>query len=328
MTPLADSSRAWRSHGFGIGLESAFAIAGCPPGSTNRRPVVRLKFASRLELASALGADETSVIAHRPGPGGRALPRLLAHPRDGYVISAAGHGVFHVSPRGDVVRCAPNAVAPWLWQRSLVGSVLPFVSALHGLEAIHASAVIPHPGAAAIALAAGSGGGKSSVAAELLLRGAMLLADDVTAVEPGQGGVIAHPALGLLSLKPEAARSLDRRGLSQLGHRVGADGVSVRLSVTRHEAPTRLGSIYFLRPAFEARSVRLSRMSPPDPRVLLGSTFNVALRTPERLVAQLEACAAIARSVRLVRVEVPPRIDFSVVAGRLLADAATAARPE
>ncbi len=186
--------------------------------------------------------------------------------------------------------------------------------------------MVPGDGLPAIAVAARSGGGKSSVAAELILRGATLLADDVTAVEAGDTGVMAHPALGLMSLA-RTAPGLNALSRARLGVKVGSSTDSVRVSVRRYEKPVRLGAIYFLQPAVGSSSIRLTEVHPPDPRLLLASTFNVALRTRERLITQLETCAAIARSVRLVRVSLPPEGDFSALAGRLLADAELAGLP-
>jgi hypothetical protein len=40
---------------------------------------------------------------------------------------------------------------------------------------------------------------------------------------------------------------------------------------------------------------------------LLASTFNLVVDSPERLVKQLDVCAAIARSCRLFCLEMPPR---------------------
>ncbi|HXA42021.1 MAG TPA: hypothetical protein VNV65_03800 [Candidatus Solibacter sp.] len=330
MTRPTGSSGSWTNHGFGLGLRSAFPLAGCAPGSTDGRPPVRLELASRSELTAAFARKGTSVMAHRPGPSGRPLARLLAHPRSGYLISSPGHGLFQVSSRGDLVRCAPNAVAAWLWQRSLLGEVLPLVSALRGMEALHASAVVLGAGLPAIAVAGASGSGKSSLAVELILRGGALLADDVTVVENRRAEVVAHPALGLLSLNPVTAARLEHRFLDGgVGSRVGSSHHTIRLAVQREERPVRLGAIYFLQPGHQA-SVRLTEVRPADPRLLLGSTFNVALRTPRRLIAQLDACAAMAVSVRMVRVSLPAAVDFSIVAGRLLTDAQAAgllARP-
>ncbi len=321
MTQPAGSLGSWQNHGFGLALRSAFPLVGCEPGPTDDRPLVRLGLAVRSELTADFAPEGTSVIAHRHGPSGRPLARLQAHPRGGYLISSPGKGLFQVSARGDLVRCAPNAVASWLWQRSLLGEVLPFVSALRGMEALHASAVVPGAGLPAIAVAGASGAGKSSLAVELILRGAALLADDVTVVENRGAEVMAHPAMGLLSVRPAAAARLEQRILDG---RIGTSHDSIRLALRREEKPVRLGAIYFLQPPGAARSLRLIEVRTLRPGLLLGSTFNIALRTPQRLIAQLDACAAMATSVRMVRVNLPAAVDFSVVAERLLADAKAA----
>ena len=56
---------------------------------------------------------------------------------------------------------------------------------------MHASAVQGATGVTAFA--AFSGGGKSSVARQLMSRGALLFADDIIALPPADGELRAHP---------------------------------------------------------------------------------------------------------------------------------------
>jgi hypothetical protein len=109
---------------------------------------------------------------------------------------------------------------------------------------------------------------------------------------------------------------------------VGADRDSVRLAVARHEQALPLSAVYLLELAPRAKRPRLTALPSPDPRLLLGSTFNFAVRARGRLVTQLEVCAAVARSVRVVRVRIPSDTDQRALATRLLADADKVARAE
>ena len=283
---------------------------------------MRIEIADRADLAGALGLSDTAVIARRQTPTGRWMPYVYAHPRDGYLIRAPRYGLFHVSVDGTRVRCAPTAVPAWLWQRSLIGEVLPFVSTIRGLEALHACAVVPSAQAGAIALTGPSGRGKSSVAAQMLLNGATLLADDVVALETHGGEVIAHPAPGLMSLRAVTVRRLGASKVRRMGVAVGANSQATRIAVARYEGTVPLAALYFLESAAESRAIRLVAVPSPDPRMLLGSTFNFALTTPARLITQLDVCSAIASRVRVVRVRMPVPADYPQVALRLLADAA------
>ena len=77
--------------------------------------------------------------------------------------------IFHLSTDGRVLRCAPTDRDDPIWQRVLLDTVLWTVSLLRGYEQLHASAVRTADGV--IAFTAGSGGGKTSLAAEFLRRG-------------------------------------------------------------------------------------------------------------------------------------------------------------
>lgn len=305
----------WGGHGFGLALQASFPIAGCPSATPPRDlPLVTLEPSHRAALRRALGPGST-VIARRRGQDGTLVPDVRAHPSDGYLIDEGSVGVFHIAADGERVRCATGSVAAWRWQRHLIGRVLPFVSTLRGLEPWHASATVLS--GTAIALVGASGAGKSTIAAQLLLAGGRLLADDVVALATTPAGALAHPGLGLMSLRRAAVARLERGALGALGARIGADANSIRLAVARHEQPLPLGAVYVLRQADE---LRLEPEPEPDPRLLLGSTFNLALQGPERLTRQLDVCAAIARGARIVHLGVPAGGDPRVVAEALLED--------
>ncbi len=119
-----------------------------------------------------------------------------------------GHrAIFHLSTDGRILRCAPTERDDPIWQRVLLDTVLWTVSLLRGYEQLHASAVRTANGV--VAFTAASGGGKTSLAAEFLRRGAALYTDDILALEQRDGVVVAHrgPALMNLprSLVPEIA---------------------------------------------------------------------------------------------------------------------------
>ena len=313
----------WRSHAFGLELDSSFEPAGWhPDGSPPGFRKVRIGIAERGELRRAVPAGSETIAWSRTRAG-KEKPLILAHPRAGYWLQADGYGLFHVTTSGEEIRCAPLRVAPWRWQRFLVGQVLPFASTLNGYEPLHASAVAL--GGHAIAFVGGMGFGKSTLAAQLMLRGGRLIADDVVALaaEPGAGApraAVAYPGPGLMSLRRGAIERLGAGEVRRIGTRVGQDRDGMRLAVDRCDHSMPLSVLYLLEPMHRTKAVTLKTITEPDPRQLLGSTFNAALRNAQRLVRQLDVCAAVARSVRLVQIRVAPEADHHELADRVLAD--------
>jgi hypothetical protein len=106
--------------------------------------------------------------------------------------------VCHLDPTGTtLLHALLEGVAVEGW-RVVLDSVLFSVALLRGLEALHAGAVVGGEGA--IAIAAGAGGGKSTLLSALLADRFELLADDVLALEADQGTVLAHPGPPLMTV--------------------------------------------------------------------------------------------------------------------------------
>jgi hypothetical protein len=310
----------WRSHAFGLALDSAFPLDGCSESKALQdRPYVRLDLARYDSVQSALATADRTVLAERNDPARRWTVRVEARPTDGYLMTHSALGLFHVSCDAARICCSPYAVESWHWQRYLVGQVLPFVSALRGLEPLHASAVGLR--GTALAMVGASGRGKSSLAAELALAGAALFADDVVALEPVGEGVVAYPGTELLSLRWPTVESIGRARVESLGRCIGSDAEAIRLAVKRADMPLPLTTLYQLAAAPGTSSVRLSPILSPDLRLLLGASFISSVRTPARLTRQLDVCARIAKLVRIVRLEIPPRPDYGQIALEVLADA-------
>jgi hypothetical protein len=311
------SSGRWRSHAFGLAIQGTFAIDGwpasqVPPGL----PVVSLELDTDQRLGELL-AEGGKEVARRRARGGGWEPDVIRHPKAGYLLDERGFGLYRVSPGGRNVRCAAPFGESWRWQRHLVGRVLPFVSTLRGLEPWHASAVVVD--GQAVALAGQAGVGKTTLASHLILEGATFLADDVLAIQHVAGEIRAFPGPGLISLRRPAVEQLPSPELPTLGRCLGGDKDSIRLAVSRHEQPVSLSALYLLERA-PAGTSGLTPVERPDPRLLMGCAFNLALTTPARLVRQLDVCALVARSVRVVRVAIPPQAEPRGLARRIAAD--------
>ena len=154
-----------------------------------------LRAAPAAELPSLL--DEPRYLRNLQAYDGAAF--AMVEGPGGDVLFAYGRSaLFHLSDDLTVLRHAVGAPDDPAWQRVLLDTVLWTVSLLRGFELLHASAVTNDHGL--IALVARTGGGKTSLAAELQSRGATLFSDDIVALENTGGEVIAYPGPPLMNL--------------------------------------------------------------------------------------------------------------------------------
>lgn len=109
---------------------------------------------------------------------------------------------YYIHP--DRITChLPSAASQHLVEIHLLGAVLSLCLERKGLPALHASAV--EVGGRAVGFLAANKGGKSALAATLMQAGFPLLADDVLAVEAGDGTFRARPAYPTMRLWPDEA---------------------------------------------------------------------------------------------------------------------------
>jgi hypothetical protein len=240
----------------------------------------------------------------------------------GYRFYVRDVGVFELSLDGSRAVAGPAPDSGWHWRRYLIGQVLPFAALLQGLEVFHASAV--EVDGAAIALIGASGIGKSTLALNMHLAGAGFVTDDVMAVEVSGPRVLVHPGLAATKVRQAAAHLISGDLLERLGDPVTENEHEVRYRIQRPDGPLPLGTVCLLEPAEDGSDLKLVAED-PDPRKLLGGTFNLVVQDPSRLRAQLDTCTRIARTARYVRVSVPP--DPGPAAAARLLDA-LAARPQ
>jgi hypothetical protein len=199
---------------------------------------------------------------------------------------------FWLSKDLDELLCAPTDRQSPEWQRFLLDTVLGVTSLLRGFEALHASAVVRR--GALVAIIANTGGGKTSVAAELLRRGATLFCDDILALRRQLGSVAAYPGPALMNLPasgwmPEGAQTLARLGDEEWIQLNDAppDRAVPRAIFLLERAPGAPNQVTALPPS----------PLPLLPHVLATATLRQRARTRFELVADLAAGA------RLLRVE-------------------------
>jgi hypothetical protein len=288
-----------RSHAFGLGLDLRFPVSGLAPSAVRGLPRLELSASTEDAINRGWRPGAAEALARGRDRRGR-LMLTVDRLGDEHRIWARDHGLYRLVQSRTLLDCAPpRDTRPWRWQRALLGTVLPLAAVLRGYEALHASAV--EIDGKAVAVVARTGGGKTSVALNLVARGAGFLCDDVLAVETSPDGeVLAHPGPGVANLRHEEARRLEAVGCGL--EKLGEDAEGIRVELRRTEQPVPLERIYFLeRGATVVPAVH--HASGPAP--ILGATFNLIIRTPERLTNQLKIASRIATHVPLHRFAVP-----------------------
>jgi hypothetical protein len=281
-------------HAFGIDVDTSFPIPELPVrGGRDGFPRTRLEAADARRLQKDWPADEGRKVVDRTFPDGSPMLVVERH-EQGFHVWAPRYGRHAVSGDGGRVWSAVPRVPAWRWERLLFAQVLPLAAALCGRELFHASAVALEGGA--IAFVGLSGAGKSSVAAHLVARGALLVTDDVLAltVEPRADGVRAHSGTRLVGLDTNELATMTTAGRALFGAVLGrSDKAYLAVPVVDSSLPLR--ALYFLG-RNQGREIDISP-SEALASLLLGSSFLSYLDSSERLVRHLDVCARIAETV-------------------------------
>jgi len=181
---------------FGVNLAPEFEL----PGAWKRRPLaedaMRIVLCDEGEIEAVWSGGATPGWEGLFGDGERFM--CLRGRGGDHHFAYGAHATFHLSCDGRLLRCAPSDPADLAWQRVLLDSVLFTVALLSGYEALHAATVASPQGAWAIA--AFSGGGKSTLCSELLSRGHALVADDVSMVSRDGDSILVHPGPPVMNL--------------------------------------------------------------------------------------------------------------------------------
>jgi hypothetical protein len=229
-------------------------------------------------------------------------------PSAGYLLRAPGFGRILIAPDGTELLCDPEPESSE-WTMLLPAQALPLAATLRGYEVLHASGVVL--GGRAALFAGQTGAGKSSLAAALLCRGAALLSDDTVALEPREGKLIAHPGAALLQLQAAEHERLSARERAILGAPTTVLGKQ-RYSPSVTASPAPFGELFLLERS--GYGPPIERIEAVDPFALLASTFNLSVRTPERLTRHLDLAVALAATGRIHRLRVQPEMDATQLA--------------
>jgi hypothetical protein len=304
---------------YGLAVDGDVAV----PGLARAAPAA---LRGRVELSSAdawadAGGEAELLFSQPDALGGEAV--RLERSRAGYRIHIAGVADFAVAADGMRLDCRAGSAPAWRWQRLLAGHALPMAALLQGIEVLHAGAVALDVAGrrVAVAVAAGSHGGKSSLSINLALRGAGLITDDALAVEvTGDERVLAHPGLGAATLRTAEVEQLRRLGLADGLHVIGEDADAVRVLLEPEDAPLPLAAIYWPERDPSLTRARFTRLA-PEPRRLLTGTINLVLLDPARQRRHFDVSTTIAARVPLFRIGVPAAVGAAALAAEIEAHA-------
>jgi hypothetical protein len=228
----------------------------------------------------------------------------------GYLLWNRDHGRVLISGDGRELLCEPDP-ANAQWAAIVVAQALPLAATLRGLEVLHASGVVLDGTALLITGAAGAG--KSSLAAALMRMGGLLLSDDAVALQLHDGALMAHAGSLALQLRAAENERLSTPERAALGAPAGTAEDKQRYVSAAAPPPAPLGGLFLLERSAEQPAVE--RLGAVSPFALLASTFNLSVRTPERLRRQLDVVAAIAGGGLVHRLRVQPGVDATALAG-------------
>jgi hypothetical protein len=283
---------------FGLSLDFERLPPGAWRAEAGGEGSVRVRVGDRQEVEDAWsGRVEVGWEAKIDGD-----PFVAERGKDGDFRFLHGErSAHHLSADLAQLRCAFSKAEPSEW-RVVLDSVLFSVALLRGREALHAGAVATEKGA--IAIAAASGGGKSSLLAALLQAGLPLLSDDVVVLDAGPGRpLLAHPGAPVMTV-PTSTAPLP-------GEWIATVGEESWVGVPTYPEPIPLAALILLdrRPG---GATGLRRVSDPF-GTLIGSLLHFP-RTPDRERARFELAGAIASNLPIWRLEVDLSVDPATLA--------------
>jgi hypothetical protein len=206
-------TRRYQLNAFGLDIEADFELPGALPCTGPR--LERDLWLRRVPWDEVQPAAETPATLRYLHIFDGAPYVMLEGVAGEMLVRYGQRALFLLSADRRILQCAPTAADEPTWQRVLLDTVLWTVSLLQGFELLHASAVKTEDGI--VAFVAVSGGGKTSLAAEYVRRGAPLFCDDILALDQSNGRVIGFPGPPLMNLP----RQLNPNALA--GGRVIAD---------------------------------------------------------------------------------------------------------
>jgi hypothetical protein len=295
-----------------FGLSLLTDAAAQPPGAWEPRPFgepsLQLRSATPKAIENswsgvkALGWEAMIDGARFSVEEGQAGDHLFVH---------AHRSSHHLSADGTLLQCSSVSLDDPLSWRIVLDSVLFTVAQIVGYEALHAATYVGPAGA--VAITAGSGGGKSTLLATLLSRGYPLLADDITVLGPPSthgphppGPLLAQPAPPVMNLPMQADL-----GLGSVIARAGEENWT---AVATHAEAVPLDSLVLL----ERRAGLTTDLHRPDqPLALLMKALLPFPRSEERTRARFEMASQLCDQTSIWVLTADPSTEPGVLADLL-----------
>lgn len=298
--PTCDGLRA-----FGLSLRTT----NPPPGAWDRRPFIE----PSLDLHVVEPAAVATCWSGSASIGWKAridgAPFVVERGNAGdHRFLHKGRSVCHLSADAAILRCAREDNAGIDWWRAVLDSVLFSVALISGYEALHAGAVATPGGA--VAIAAGAGGGKSTLLVELIRDGYTLLADDVLILEAArESPPLAHPGPPLMTVPIQASPGL--------GAVIASIAAERWVAVPTHPNAIPLVALVFLdrRPGLRTELVRER-----SPFIPLLSSLLAFPQTPERERARFALASALASHTEVWRLTADSGVSARTLAALVLAN--------
>jgi hypothetical protein len=308
--------------GIALSIDRRLSIPGLghSRGSTTTGPPSRVRLDDGGELDQRWQAIATTSVRTRELRFKETLLMSVdfAEPT-GYLLSVRDFGRVLISPDGLELLCEPDPTNEG-WSSIVVAQALPLAATIRGLEVFHASGVVLD--GRAMLFAGPPGAGKSSLAAALVRAGGRLLSDDAVALQLTDGALIAHAGSVVLQLRTVEDERLSAEERAALGCPASPSGGKRRYVSTGDPDPAPLGGLFLLERSPEEPAVE--RMASVNPFELIGSTFNLSVRTPARLRRQLDVVSAIASAELVYRLRVQPQVNATRLAAIVQAQFAAA----
>jgi hypothetical protein len=229
LTSIAGMETRYSVHG--LRVTSPFPLAGTAQATADvELPALALRRRTASELERTWRPVERAPLWQgRLGDGRTLSLERGAHGES--LFTYADRARYLLSTDMRTLDCAP-ADGGLDWERVLLGKILPSVSVMRGYEALHAAAVDSPRGV--VAFMAASGGGKSTLAIELMRRGWPLFADDQLTLARADGAVLAYPGTAHMNVADDAETFREGDSIGETLDRVaGERWISARRSADR-----------------------------------------------------------------------------------------------
>ena len=226
---------------FGLHVESDFALPGLgAPPDEEAAPRVSIRLVEPRELAQSWSGPAAPPAWRTVLGDGASLQ--LEHGTAGDYRLSYGSATFHISADGKCLLAAPDDALDFAWQRQLLDTALYSASFARGFELLHASGVEFEHGV--VAFMTRSGGGKTSLAAELVRRGHPLFCDDVLAFGWSPEGLRGFPGPAVMNL-PYSSVSPEQLGATVIARFPEEEELWVALEAAV-TSPRRISALYLL----------------------------------------------------------------------------------